>query len=365
MRHNRLGRDDGAKHRLVYEHVRVQLGRVMLASPLAMEEIMGILIMSLFSTSPSQGPEYLDSWLLSGHCAQHWAATTGRPSVLPGSYLRQCRALLCFDQATMRDGMLYAEICLFTILHDLSSQESAIGHDGTCDEISEWRQEWNHLFELPTSTVLKLGYRIAWLVLVRRSQERLRTLQSDSHTSADHDGAAAQDAQSLVYRHAVRVIEAFVAIPETDCANLPEFYLLSVAYSILVLSKNGTDSPGGPDTELIHLLEEVGRRAAREETMPVVLRFGVNRALRKVRCAIGASNVALQPETLPGVGAALGGNLAVLPAELLGPGFDIQDAVADVPVSPYLEHGSLDGMEFFFSGGHMAFSGEWEQSFGS
>lgn len=41
------------KHKHVYEHVRQMLGQVMLASPLRIEEITGILIMAIFAFYPS------------------------------------------------------------------------------------------------------------------------------------------------------------------------------------------------------------------------------------------------------------------------------------------------------------------------
>uniref|UniRef100_A0A0B7JJ77 Transcription factor domain-containing protein n=1 Tax=Bionectria ochroleuca TaxID=29856 RepID=A0A0B7JJ77_BIOOC len=104
--------------------------------------------MAMYASSPTRGPEYIDSWLLSGHCAQqamltinfsdiserldsglatsadqravrtwaiislvhlHWAAITGRPPTIPAAYLLQSQLLLNFEQATMRDGMLVAE----------------------------------------------------------------------------------------------------------------------------------------------------------------------------------------------------------------------------------------------------------------
>lgn len=53
MRYNQSSRDESVTLRLVYEHVRQMLGQVMLASPLRVEEITGVLVMAMFATSPS------------------------------------------------------------------------------------------------------------------------------------------------------------------------------------------------------------------------------------------------------------------------------------------------------------------------
>lgn len=40
-------------HRRVFEHVRLQMGQLMIASPLPLEELTGILIMALWASAPS------------------------------------------------------------------------------------------------------------------------------------------------------------------------------------------------------------------------------------------------------------------------------------------------------------------------
>lgn len=76
--------------RQVYERVRLTLGQALLASPLPLDEISAILLMSVYSNqSPgwvrrhvivsecsltdqqgSSPVDYIDSWLLTGYCAQ-------------------------------------------------------------------------------------------------------------------------------------------------------------------------------------------------------------------------------------------------------------------------------------------------------
>lgn len=86
-----------------------------------------------------------------------WAATTGRPSTLPGPYFRQCRALLDFELATLRDTMLYAEITLYSIIEEKLSRESFLESDGACEELTGWKQKWSHLLGWSMRSLYKFG----------------------------------------------------------------------------------------------------------------------------------------------------------------------------------------------------------------
>lgn len=211
-----------ALHREIYEITRQMLGDVMLITPLPIDEINGILVMAQFASSPTvcmslsriatkmlmifshqRGSEYIDSWLLSGHCAQQamlsfnfseissrisdgtvtasdhrairiwaniclvnlqlvhltysffkvinyplhlrWGATAGRPPTIPSHYLNQCKLLLNLEQATLRDGMLVAEIELYTIVHDQFASKHYLDRDGGSQVMVAWKSKWNHL----------------------------------------------------------------------------------------------------------------------------------------------------------------------------------------------------------------------------
>ncbi|KAJ8119885.1 hypothetical protein O1611_g10511 [Lasiodiplodia mahajangana] len=122
-------------HRQIYEQVRITLGQAVLCSPLDLDDLNAMFIMSNNANTPSsQGVEYIDSWLLTGYCAKqamlsiyftqivnrlkkgnstiedhramhlwsticlhhlHWAATTGRASIIPKGYINQCN--VCDD----------------------------------------------------------------------------------------------------------------------------------------------------------------------------------------------------------------------------------------------------------------------------
>ncbi|KAK1723951.1 uncharacterized protein BDZ83DRAFT_753072 [Colletotrichum acutatum] len=280
-------------HRRVFEHVRLQMGQLMIASPLPLEELTGIMIMALWASAPSQGPEYIDSWLVSGHCAQqamlsinfsevlsrtksrtstdedqrvmrlwantclvnlHWAATTSRPATVPTAYLLQCKLLLNFEKPTMLDAMVYAEIMLYMILQDKFAQRSYLGSDGTCEELSTWKTRWNYLFDLPAASTLRISYSIAWLILARRSLEHdlatsdqdslsssPRLAPADARTDRRHRNADPQSlpdmTQSRVRAFATDVVRAFVDMPGSRAEELPEFHRLCVAYAMLIISK--------------------------------------------------------------------------------------------------------------------------------
>ncbi|KAI1810117.1 hypothetical protein GGS20DRAFT_580135 [Poronia punctata] len=195
-------------HRQIYDQVRMTLGQAALSSPLDLDDLNAMFIMSNNANTPNgQGVEYIDSWLLTGYCAKqamlsiyfthivnrlqkgsstvedhramhlwcmiclhhlHWAATTGRPSIIPKGYIDQCNVLLSFYQATMQDGMLVAEIMLYSILHQKILHESYPSDGGECEEFRAWKQKWNHLLTLPTSAMLRIGYHAACLILAVR-----------------------------------------------------------------------------------------------------------------------------------------------------------------------------------------------------
>ncbi|KAH9236040.1 hypothetical protein K456DRAFT_34677 [Colletotrichum gloeosporioides 23] len=345
-------------HRRVFEHVRLQLGQLMIASPLPLEELMGVLIMSLWACSPSS-PEYVDSWLLSGHCAQqamlsinfseilmrtkartsteddqrvvrlwantclvnlHWAATTGRPATVPSAYLAQCKLLLNFEEVTMRDAMMYAEITLYLILQDKFSQRSYLGADGECEELATWKLRWNYLFELPAASTLRISHSIAWLILARRSLEHDQASSDDDSLSSSprlqpadavrqeppaHQNPELHDlAHARVCGFATEVVRAFVEMPSTRAEELPEFHRLCVAYAMLIISKYEQKPPyGGVDSgnnggshEVLQLLKAAQKQnSVWSASSPSAIQFGLERALKKVTARVegtGGPNVA-------------------------------------------------------------------------
>ncbi|OTA56605.1 hypothetical protein K449DRAFT_437811 [Hypoxylon sp. EC38] len=282
-------------HRQIYEQVRITLGQALLSSPLNLEEINAVLIMSNNANSPSNnGVEYVDSWLLTGYCAKqamlcisfskiinnirqgastaedhkaihlwskiclhhlHWAATTGRPSIIPIPYIEQCKILLSFYQATMQDGMLVAEIFLYSALHQKLSHQSYLGDGRECKEFLSWKEKWNHLLGLSTSSMLRIGYHAACLILAVRSLEevgqglRPRTFLSEtdgdngsdsedhppphSRSTADNDGNILR---ANACKYAMLVLQTFLEMPPFLMDAVPTCLCLCIGYCALLLA---------------------------------------------------------------------------------------------------------------------------------
>ncbi|KAF6815063.1 C6 zinc finger domain protein [Colletotrichum sojae] len=396
--------DSSELHREVFEHVRKQLGQMMIASPLPLEELMGILIMSLWACSPSS-PEYIDSWLLSGHCAQqamlsinfseiltraktrssteddqrlvrfwantclvnlHWAATTGRPATVPPDYLQQCKLLLNFEEVTMRDAMVYAEINLYLVLQDKFSQRSYLGSDGECEELAAWKSRWNYLIELPAASTLRISHSIAWLILARRSLEADQaSSDQDSLSSSPRlqpvdaigqaNGRNAQQNQhqgpldmthARVCNFATEVVRAFVAMPSARAEELPEFHRLCVAYAMLIISKHdqkpasgeGDQNAGsniGGSEEVLQLL-----KAAQKQNMvwsassPSAIQFGLERALKKVTARVARGREEKSSQSVGPSAATVAGALTGIAAATPGTADDRASTYRIAMVSP-------------------------------
>ncbi|RYC53673.1 hypothetical protein CHU98_g12537, partial [Xylaria longipes] len=156
-------------HRQIYEQVRITLGQAMLCSPLDMDDLNAMFIMSNNANTPSSPTQKreLDDRRPPSHAS---LVNDMPPSPSMGRDNRsafyhsegvthQSVQLLSFYQATMQDGMLVAEIMLYSILHQKILQESYPSDGRECEEFRTWKQRWNHL----------LGYNAACLILAVRA----------------------------------------------------------------------------------------------------------------------------------------------------------------------------------------------------
>ncbi|PHH55225.1 Transcriptional activator of proteases prtT [Ceratocystis fimbriata CBS 114723] len=286
-------------HQRVYEKVRLSLGQILLTSPLHLEEIQGIFLMSNNATAPSEnGPEYIDSWMLTGYCAEQamlcisfstivnnikagqttaddraairlwaticvhhlrWAATTGRPSVIPERYIEQCNTLLSFYEATMQDGMLLAEIMLYSVLFQKLGHRPQLDTSGVCLTFDPWKRKWAHLLSLQTASMLQIGYNLACLTLCVRSLEDLGERISSStilsspgnmqESTPSSSGPTSNstiptsdpnDTRALlrlsVARSVQGVLETFLSMPHAQKISSTTNTLLAVGYCSLILA---------------------------------------------------------------------------------------------------------------------------------
>ncbi|KAI1735646.1 hypothetical protein F4680DRAFT_434664 [Xylaria scruposa] len=361
-------------HRQVYEQVRLTLGQAVLCSPLDMDDLNAMFIMSNNANTPSsQGVEYIDSWLLTGYCAKQamlsiyftqivnrlkkgsstiedhramhlwsticlhhlqWAATTGRPSIIPkGSHINQCNVLLSFYQATMQDGMLVAEIMLYSILHQKILQESYPGDGRECEEFRTWKQRWNHLLALPTSSLLRIGYNAACLILAVRAlgktgdalgstsflstdntpvmgsasigskknhntptpAERRGSSWADSetireetsHSSSDGrtDSTAADLLRVNMCKYAKLVVETFLEMPSFQRDTAPTCTCLCLGYCALVLAHYDASQSQIPNSVVLRLIMQLDEWVRTSPGKAWSYKYGAL-AIRKVEARI-------------------------------------------------------------------------------
>ncbi|KAI0204456.1 hypothetical protein F4808DRAFT_343049 [Astrocystis sublimbata] len=358
-------------HRQVYEQVRVTLGQAVLCSPLDLDDLNAMFIMSNNANTPSsQGVEYIDSWLLTGYCAKQamlsiyftqivdrlkngnstvgdhqamhlwsticlhhlqWAATTGRPSTIPkGSHINQCNVLLSFYQATMQDGMLVAEIMLFSVLHEKLLQESYPSDGRECEEFRTWKQRWNHLLALPTSAMLRIGYNAACLILAVRalgktgdapgSTSLLSTdsnpvtgnvMNDNSPVSFDHRGINSSDSGGAreetlqlpsdprsdntpadilrvnVCNYAKIILETFLEMPSILRDTAPTCTCLCLGYCALVLAHYDVSQSHIPNDVVLRLIMRLDRWVRTSPGKAWSYKYGTL-AIRKVETRINS-----------------------------------------------------------------------------
>ncbi|KAI0105289.1 hypothetical protein GGR51DRAFT_520245 [Nemania sp. FL0031] len=361
-------------HRQIYEQVRITLGQAVLCSPLDLDDLNAMFIMSNNANTPSsQGGEYIDSWLLTGYCAKqamlsiyftqivnrlkkgnstiedhkamhlwsticlhhlHWAATTGRASIIPKGYINQCNVLLSFYQATMQDGMLVAEIMLYSTLHQKILQESYPRDGRECEEFRTWKQRWNHLLALPTSSMLRIGYYAGCLILAVRalgktgdalgSSSLLSTdntpvagpasisskLDDRTPTSTEHHDAGWSESETVrdgaahssenkannatgdllrvnVCKYARLVLETFLEMPPFLMDSAPTCTCLCLGYCALVLAHYNASQSQIPDAVVLRLITRLDEWVQTSPGKAWSYKYGAL-AIRKVEARVHA-----------------------------------------------------------------------------
>ncbi|KAJ2991801.1 hypothetical protein NUW58_g2387 [Xylaria curta] len=366
-------------HRQMYEQVRITLGQAVLCSPLDLDDLNAMFIMSNNANTPSsQGVEYIDSWLLTGYCAKQamlsiyftqivnrlkngdstiedhramhlwsticlhhlqWAATTGRPSIIPkGSHINQCNVLLSFYQATMQDGMLVAEIMLYSILHEKLLQESYPSGGHECEEFRTWKQRWNHLLALPTSSMLRIGYNAACLILAvralgttgdalgstsllstdstpaagsasagsktddktpfsaeRRGPKRADSESTRNETAYSSDTAAADLLRVNVCKYARLVLETFLDMPVFLMDAAPTCTCLCLGYCALVLAHYDGAQSQIPDAVVLRLITRLDQWIQTSPGKAWSYKYGAL-AIRKVEARVRSPSTPSRPK---------------------------------------------------------------------
>ncbi|XXG95340.1 hypothetical protein Hte_001601 [Hypoxylon texense] len=155
----------------------------------------------------------------------------------------------------MQDGMLVAEILLYSALHQKLAHQSYLGDGSECEEFLLWKEKWNHLIGLSTSSMLRIGYHAACLILAVRSLEeagqalRPKTFLSgttDDNGSDDEGHAPAQPGRARgsngnvlranVCKYAMLVLQTFLEMPSFLMDAIPTCLCLCIGYCALVLA---------------------------------------------------------------------------------------------------------------------------------
>ncbi|KAH6670866.1 hypothetical protein F5X68DRAFT_247418 [Plectosphaerella plurivora] len=305
----------GIMHKKIFDQVRTSLGRVLLLSPLTLEDIQGVLLMTdngPFKTNSH--PDFIDSWMLTGYCIKqamlsisfseivtriktgastaedqrairlwaticlqhlHWAASTGRPSTIPAAYLDSCNILLSFYDASMHDGMLLSEVLLYTNL--LEKLETRHAPQSSPENLGfpAWKERWNHLLSLPTASMLKVGYYSASLVLAVRFLQELDEDLSSNTFMNDRDRPSSgspissrqqstRDEETANLRagacsNARVILQTFLQMPADVKNSVGSNRCLCLVYSAMVLAHYGEPESRVQDRISLDLIKRLNQ----------------------------------------------------------------------------------------------------------
>lgn len=247
---------NSAQHDQLYEHVRALTGRELLISPLPLESVCALLILAIWSTSPKEKAEFIDSWLMSGYAVQsamltinftallknlndgkadhidqrklklwnmiclchlQFAVGTGRPSVIAPEYLEHCPAILNTIEATIYDRISVATLTLFAVVQDLLKHNS-LTEEHSRKHLKTWTNKWGYLLDANDRRVcvLQMAIDFCHLVLDRRCLDRLDSVASpnmDRNATSPNDhllnspaapSASSKADRSSIHSHSLR-----------------------------------------------------------------------------------------------------------------------------------------------------------------
>ncbi|KAH8906430.1 hypothetical protein BR93DRAFT_751139 [Coniochaeta sp. PMI_546] len=231
----------------------------------------------------------------------HWAVTTGRPSTIPAPYLNQCNILLSLFEATVHEGMVVAEILLYTALNRKLTHHSYLDANGECAEFAAWKQKWCHLFALPRSSAFKLSYHSAYLILAVRSledfnngraTEALLSPQAINQPLLGHhaDGQPRQQAHAIALRFAVQILETFLEMSTLLRNEIPIYLHMCISYSALVIAQYWRDTPPAARASaetVLELLTALEEWCTTCESSALVTAFSASLAKRRVQSSAG------------------------------------------------------------------------------
>lgn len=234
---------------------------------------------------------------------------TGKPATIPPDLLDQCPAILNHPQATIDDGIVLAEILLFSALCN-KHKPLLLDRHGHCPELTAWEKRWEHLLseshplvktdsirschfdsESEKAMYLRFGHEFAYLVLAMVSVDEWRS--SERHRSAKGDASLLPDAfQACAHKHALSMAHVFLKMPAALIQELPKFHHICIAYCCLILSEY-THKSEALHEDVFNLLRDVCEHYRRfSDELPAVM----NVALEKTRQGLGEDRTPKQKE---------------------------------------------------------------------
>ena len=163
--------------------------------------------------------------------------------------------LLSLFEATVHEGMVVAEILLYTALNRKLTHHSYLDSHGECAEFAAWKRKWCHLFALPRSSAFKLSYHSAYLILAVRSLEDfdsgptrdLLSLEQAQPPSPHPLSSRTTQPQAAHHHHhhphatalrfAVQILETFLEMSGPLRDEIPIYLHMCISYSALVIAQ--------------------------------------------------------------------------------------------------------------------------------
>ncbi|RYP03623.1 hypothetical protein DL764_005002 [Monosporascus ibericus] len=154
----------------------------------------------------------------------------------------------------MQDAVLVAEVVLYSNLHQKLSSHSYLSDGGDCEDFMSWRQEWNYLWSLPTSSMLKVGYYAACLIFsLRCLEENGGALQPKTFLSDGEPETGSEDTQAYAGKRHDRCAKDNVMRAHA----FPTCLCLCIGYCALVLAHYDESQSKIPDPVSLNLITRI------------------------------------------------------------------------------------------------------------
>ncbi|KAK6082629.1 hypothetical protein SCUP515_02384 [Seiridium cupressi] len=248
------------------------MGQALLLSPLTLAETYAVLLMTDGILDPAQdGSEFIDSWLLTGFCAQQAVLAINLPKIVSSiaqdeTSIEDQRAIrlwsviclqhLHFYDASLQDSMMLAEIQLYSTLLQILRQSSFNGSAIEAQEFTSWRERWSHL--LSTRKLEAIGESLQSHTFMRDTVLGDAHGDSDSQTDAiEFDDTLRSALRKTCSKLAEGIIDLFLEMKPSLKISLGSETHLSVVYSSLILAHFDETESGLSDQHCLDLVVRI------------------------------------------------------------------------------------------------------------